>query len=94
MTLHQPFYELAKQNLTELYNIWSVAALLIIAIIITFIWLSRPRYKRYCNFCVRKMKPFHKHKIKVSMGTEILGTKHSIKFKPIYYATSVIKNSF
>ena len=31
MTLHQPFYELAKQNLTELYIIWSVAALIIIA---------------------------------------------------------------
>ncbi len=47
MTLHQPFYELDKANMQELYLFLGVAALLvIIPVIAVFIWSKVKERKR------------------------------------------------
>jgi len=87
MTLHQPFYELAKQNLTELYFIWSVAALLVAIPVALYFILMILRYRRYCHSCGRYMKPFHRHKVQM----EIVYKGEHIKFRPRYVCDDCTK---
>ena len=42
MTLHQPFYDIDKANMQELYIFWILAALMIvIPAVVVYIWSKR-----------------------------------------------------
>lgn len=87
MTTHQPFYDIDKANMQELYIFWILAALMIVIPVAIFFITATLRYRRYCHSCGRYMKPFHRHKVQM----QIIYKGENIKMRPQYVCDDCVK---
>ena len=87
MTVHQPFYDIDKANMQELYLFWGIAALLVAVPVALYFILQILRYRRYCHSCSRYMKPFHRHKVQM----QFFYKSENIKMRPRYVCDDCAK---